>query len=49
MSTWAGPYNCTDCGKEMDQAGTCKDCIKAAERLVVAVKESAKDKKGGKK
>lgn len=27
MATWAGPYNCTDCGKEMDRAGTCSDCL----------------------
>ena len=27
MATWAGPYNCTDCGKPMDQAGTCKECL----------------------
>lgn len=27
MATWAGPYNCTDCGKSMKQAGTCPDCL----------------------
>lgn len=27
MATWAGPYSCTDCGKPMDQAGTCTKCL----------------------
>lgn len=42
MATWAGPYSCTDCGKPMEQAGTCAACIKAAERLLGAVKKSGK-------
>lgn len=49
MATWAGPYNCTDCGRDMDHAGTCNDCKVAHQAATEKVKRDLeKADRGGK-
>ena len=38
MATWAGPYNCTDCGCPMEEAGTCNACIVAHQKADEAIR-----------
>ena len=46
MSTRAGPYTCTDCGKPMDEAGTCNDCILAAQKAAEKIRRDLAKVKG---
>lgn len=53
MGTWGDGYRCTDCGRQMDQPGTCNDCIVAHQRAVERIREDLakqdKNRKGGKR
>jgi DNA-directed RNA polymerase subunit RPC12/RpoP len=49
MTTWSSKYKCTDCGRDLESPGTCNACIRAAERLVEAVKKDRERAKGKRK
>jgi tRNA(Ile2) C34 agmatinyltransferase TiaS len=49
MATWAGPYNCTDCGKSMDSAGTCSECLTASQKADEAIRRDLSKSKGKRK
>jgi len=46
MATWAGPYACTDCGKPMEQAGTCGKCVAASQKADEAIRRDLSKVKG---
>jgi DNA-directed RNA polymerase subunit RPC12/RpoP len=50
MVSWVG-YRCSDCGKDVDQPGTCADCIAAHRKAAEKMREdlAKQDKKGKRK